>query len=47
MPEQTYETFELDLYPIDYPLETLVERIKDKKIILNPDFQRIYRWDQK
>jgi hypothetical protein len=32
----------LNLYPIDYPFETLVSRIKadEPKLILNPDFQR-------
>jgi uncharacterized protein with ParB-like and HNH nuclease domain len=39
----------LNLYPIDYPFETLVLRLKaDKpKLILNPDFQRKYKWDKK
>ncbi|MGE6118805.1 DUF262 domain-containing protein [Aeromonas salmonicida] len=38
----------LDLYPIDYPFETLVSRItqKDPKTVLNPDFQRKYKWDK-
>ena len=36
----------LDLYPIDYPFETLVSRIRDKKLILDPDFQREYKWDK-
>lgn len=38
----------LDLYPIDYPFETLVNRItSDKpKTILDPDFQRKYKWDK-
>jgi uncharacterized protein with ParB-like and HNH nuclease domain len=38
----------LNLYPIDYPFETLVSRINlDKpKLILNPDFQRKYKWDK-
>lgn len=38
----------LNLYPIDYPFETLVSRItSDKpKTILNPEFQRKYKWDK-
>jgi len=38
----------LELYPIDYPFETLLTRItaKDPKLILNPDFQRKFRWDK-
>ena len=38
----------LNLYPIDYPFETLVARLDaDKpKLILNPDFQRKYKWDK-
>lgn len=38
----------LNLYPIDYPFETLVARLNaDKpKLILNPDFQRKYKWDK-
>ena len=38
----------LDLYPIDYPFETLVSRINatPPKLILNPDFQRKYKWDR-
>lgn len=38
----------LNLYPIDYPFETLVSRaISDPpKLILNPDFQRKYKWDK-
>jgi hypothetical protein len=36
----------LDLYPIDYPFETLVKRIQDKKLQLDPDFQRDYKWDK-
>ncbi|BFU61261.1 MULTISPECIES: DUF262 domain-containing protein [Rodentibacter] len=37
----------LNLYPIDYPFETLKSRIKDKKLKLDPDFQRKYKWDKK
>lgn len=38
----------LNLYPIDYPFETLVLRAEANppKLILNPDFQRKYKWDQ-
>ena len=36
----------LNLYPIDYPFETLVERVKNEKLILNPEFQRKYKWDK-
>lgn len=38
----------LNLYPIDYPFETLVSRItlEKPKTILNPDFQRKYKWDK-
>lgn len=36
----------LNLYPIDYPFETLVSRVKEKKLILDPDFQRKYKWDK-
>ena len=36
----------LDLYPIDYPFETLVKRIEDRKLLLDPDFQRDYKWDK-
>lgn len=39
----------LNLYPIDYPFETLVLRLHadNPKLILNPDFQRKYKWDKK
>ena len=38
----------LNLYPIDYPFETLVSRAMSNppKLILNPDFQRKYKWDK-
>jgi len=38
----------LNLYPIDYPFETLVNRINaaPSKLKLNPDFQRKYKWDK-
>ncbi len=37
----------LNLYPIDYPFETLVNRINANptKLKLDPDFQRKYKWD--
>lgn len=42
------DTKVLNLYPIDYPFETLVGRVNSKppKLILNPDFQRKYKWDK-
>ncbi len=42
------DTKVLNLYPIDYPFETLVGRVKadPPKLILNPDFQRKYKWDK-
>ncbi len=38
----------LNLYPIDYPFETLSARISSKppKLKLDPDFQRKYKWDK-
>lgn len=38
----------LNLYPIDYPFETLVARANSTppKLLLNPDFQRKYKWDK-
>lgn len=36
----------LNLYPIDYPFETLITRVESKKLILDPDFQRKYKWDK-
>ena len=36
----------LNLYPIDYPFETLISRVESKKLILDPDFQRKYKWDK-
>jgi Protein of unknown function DUF262 len=38
----------LNLYPLDYPFETLVSRINSDipKTILDPDFQRKYKWDK-
>jgi uncharacterized protein with ParB-like and HNH nuclease domain len=44
--EQDYKT--LNLYPIDYPFETLFNRIVSTppKLVLDPDFQRKYKWDK-
>lgn len=38
----------LNLYPIDYPFETLVSRINASptKLQLDPEFQRKYKWDK-
>ena len=38
----------LNLYPIDYPFETLYSRItaSPPKLVLDPDFQRKYKWDK-
>jgi len=36
----------LNLYPIDYPFETLIDRVKKGKLILDPEFQRKYKWDK-
>lgn len=38
----------LNLYPIDYPFETLESKIKSKPptLVLDPDFQRKYKWDK-
>jgi hypothetical protein len=46
MAEQLDEKI-LNLYPIDYPFETLVARIdaKPPKLKLDPEFQRKYKWD--
>ncbi|MGV0104082.1 hypothetical protein NSTCB13_02737 [Nostoc sp. DSM 114160] len=45
---QDNEEKTLNLYPIDYPFETLHSRItaKSPKLILDPDFQRKYKWDK-
>lgn len=45
-PMQSKKT--LDLYPIDYPFETLFARItaQEPKLLLDPDFQRKYKWDK-
>lgn len=44
----TDSTKVLNLYPIDYPFETLIQRANSNppKLILNPDFQRKYKWDK-
>lgn len=38
----------LSLNTVDYPFETLVHRVKSDppKLILDPDFQRKYKWDK-
>lgn len=38
----------LNLYPIDYPFETLFQRIRSSppKLKLDPEFQRKYKWDK-
>lgn len=36
----------LNLYPIDYPFETLVDRVTKGKLVLDPEFQRKYKWDK-
>ncbi|WP_446808926.1 DUF262 domain-containing protein [Methylomonas sp. 2BW1-5-20] len=38
----------LNLYPIDYPFETLYNRItaEKPKLLLDPDFQRKFKWDK-
>lgn len=46
MSDEEYEYKTLNLYPLDYPFETLVGRIKADKLLLNPDFQRKYKWDK-
>ncbi|MBQ4901346.1 DUF262 domain-containing protein [Paenibacillus sp. Marseille-P2973] len=35
----------LNLFPIDYPFETLVDRVNKGSLKLNPDFQRKYKWN--
>lgn len=36
----------LNLYPIDYPFETLIDRVQKGKLVLDPEFQRKYKWDK-
>ena len=35
-----------NLFPVDYPFETLVDRISKGKLRLDPEFQRKYKWDK-
>ena len=35
-----------NLFPVDYPFETLVDRIRKRKLRLDPEFQRKYKWDK-
>lgn len=48
MSKQNQAEKTLNLYPIDYPFETLCARIeaKPQKLQLDPDFQRKYKWDK-
>jgi hypothetical protein len=41
------ENRNLNLYPIDYPFETLILRTNTNpaKLVLDPEFQRKYKWD--
>lgn len=41
----TADSKALYLYPIDYPFETLVDRVNSGNLILNPELQQIYQWD--
>lgn len=45
---QETEDKTLNLFPIDYPFETLVARINStpSKLALDPEFQRKYKWDK-
>lgn len=36
----------VNLYPIDYPFETLISRVEKGTLRLNPDFQRKYKWNK-
>ncbi|MCM1985610.1 DUF262 domain-containing protein [Methanococcoides seepicolus] len=36
----------LNLYPIDYPFESLVQRVDKNKLKLDPHFQRVYKWNK-
>lgn len=42
------ENKNLNLYPIDYPFETLIQRTNTNppKLVLDPEFQRKYKWDK-
>jgi hypothetical protein len=44
--ESSPVSFEINVYPLDYPLETLWEKIKQKEIKV-PEFQRKFVWTQK
>jgi uncharacterized protein with ParB-like and HNH nuclease domain len=48
MSEIESESKTLNLYPIDYPFETLSSRIRASppKLRLDPEFQRKYKWDK-
>lgn len=48
MPNTDQEVKTLNLYPIDYPFETLSQRIRSSppKLKLDPEFQRKYKWDK-
>lgn len=35
----------LNLFPIDYPFETLIDRVNRGSLILDPEFQRKYKWN--
>ena len=35
-----------DLFTMDYPFESLVDRIKKNRLRLDPEFQRKYKWDK-
>lgn len=39
------EDVELSLYAIDFPLETLANRAQNQTLVLNPRFQRKFKWD--
>lgn len=48
MPNTDQGVKTLNLYPIDYPFETLSQRIRSSppKLKLDPEFQRTYKWDK-
>ncbi len=48
MPNTDQRVKTLNLYPIDYPFETLSQRIRSSppKLKLDPEFQRKYKWDK-
>lgn len=48
MPNTDQGVKTLNLYPIDYPFETLSQRIRSSppKLKLDPEFQRKYKWDK-